>query len=508
MRSAEDGIKTEFLNYRPPFFAAVSLVCGISASALLRTIWWAEIILAVLTVASFIFGVFVKKKTVALICGWAAAGVIAFYLYYAFTYAPPVEGYGIVTGRVSDVMSVYSEGGRYLLTDVFFNGEKVSGHIEFRTSETLSVADKIVFQGRLFLADVDPFDSYGASLLGEGVRYNAASDVVTVIGRDALTFTEKVKAALNEVLTVNTGTESAGMIMGLMLGERGGISGEVYDTLSASGISHVLSVSGLHVSFMAGMVYAFMRLIKRPSKRALIPLAVILPLYCVLTGFQPGVIRASVTTFVFLIALSAKARYDALNALSASAIIILLCMPWSLFDLSFQMSYAAVLGIILFYRPIRAALAPRGGGTVRRIARRAAGVAALSLSANALLLGISLSVFGSFAVYFLPANFIAVPLASLIYVLAVPLSFIAVIIPAAGILLTPLGYLTELFIDFSALFAGLPGNTLKAAVPVAAAVVYCFGLVFGSGLNLMDKKYRYGTAALTTAFFVGMLFTG
>ena len=86
------------------------------------------------------------------------------------------------------------------------------------------------------------------------------------------------------------------------------------------------------------MIYAVFRLFGRPPKKALTALAVILPFYAAMTGFAPGVVRASITALVFLFSLRTGRRFDALNALSLSAIIILLIWPWALFDLSFQMS--------------------------------------------------------------------------------------------------------------------------------------------------------------------------
>ena len=60
MEVSEAGKKTEFLNYRPPFFAAISLACGIAVSALLRNIWWSEIVAAVIFIALFIIGIYKK----------------------------------------------------------------------------------------------------------------------------------------------------------------------------------------------------------------------------------------------------------------------------------------------------------------------------------------------------------------------------------------------------------------------------------------------------------------
>ena len=376
--------------------------------------------------------------------------------------------------------------------------------VEFEFQNEADLAD-FEEHANLELIDIDPFDSIGAYYLGEGMRFTAEPDFVTVTALEDLTLVESLKKALSETMTRYMGSDSAAVVMGLTIGERADIPSEVTDAFTRAGVSHILSVSGLHVSFMAGMVYGFMRLIKRPMKKALLPLAVILPLYCLMTGFEPGVIRASVTALIFLSALSVKARFDALNALSASAIVILLTMPWSLFDVGFQMSFAAVLGIILFYKPLFRVLRPGGFRPVHKLLRRIAASLALSVSANILLIGISFSVFGTFAVYFIPANLIAVPIASLIYMLAVPISFLSVLIPYLGYLLVPVGYLTELLILFSEIFAGLPGSTATATVSSLAAMIYSAGVVFGSGINLMKKNVRYTVSGICAAVFVLML---
>ena len=504
MEFTSGSARREFLNYRPPFFAAVSLMCGVALSALMRYTWWAVFLVSALFMSLFIVGVVRKKRLLALVFGWGAAGLIVFYTYFLLTVAAPVTGYGLVTGRVSEVLSS-SYSGRYLIKDASFNGEALNGSVQLYTDKLLNVGEVITFQGNLELIDIDPFDSIGAYYLGEGMRFTAEPDFVTVTALEDLTLVESLKKALSEMMTRYMGSDSAAVVMGLTIGERADIPSEVTDAFTGAGVSHILSVSGLHVSFMAGMVYGFMRLIKRPMKKALLPLAVILPLYCLMTGFEPGVIRASVTALIFLSALSVKARFDALNALSASAIVILLTMPWSLFDVGFQMSFAAVLGIILFYKPLFRVLRPGGFRPVHKLLRRIAASLALSVSANILLIGISFSVFGTFAVYFIPANLIAVPIASLIYMLAVPISFLSVLIPYLGYLLVPVGYLTELLILFSEIFAGLPGSTATATVSSLAAMIYSAGVVFGSGINLMKKNVRYTVSGICAALFVLML---
>ena len=100
MEFTSGSAKREFLNYRPPFFAAVSLMCGVALSALMRYTWWAVFLVSALFMALFIVGVVRKKRLLALVFGWGAAGLIVFYTYFLLTVAAPVTGYGLVTGRV------------------------------------------------------------------------------------------------------------------------------------------------------------------------------------------------------------------------------------------------------------------------------------------------------------------------------------------------------------------------------------------------------------------------
>lgn len=495
-----DGkIKREMFNYRPVVLAALALAAGIVLGAVLRNILWAAVVLAALSGVAAVIA-FIRKARVSRVMFTALfAGITAISVYLAATLVTGTGGFAFVTGQVMAEGQYGSS--KYTLKDVFIDGEEAGANMYLTTESELETGDVVSFAADVSVYDPNIFDSYDSVYFKNNIRYEAECEEVTVDSSGRLTVFERLDKRLGEVLNEFSGEQAGGVLKGLIVGDTSGIDRDTTEAIRTAGLQHILSVSGLHVGFLCSMIYAFFRLIGRPPKKALKVLAVVLPVYGAMTGFPAGVLRAGITALVFLWAQSSGRRFDALNALSLSAIIILAVCPWELFELGFQMSFAAMLGIVLFVAPIKRALG--GGG---KISRALSSAVSVSVAANIVLLGLVVSVFGTFAIYFLPANLIAVPYVSVIYSLAVPIAFLSLFIPFMGYLLIPLGYLTDGFILFSEAVAALPGATASMEMPFIGAALWAFGWIFASGINLADKRLRYGVLAFIAAVFVVLLF--
>ena len=368
--------KTEILNYRPPLFAASALIAGILLGALLRNTLWGLIASIAVSVAFAAVAFLKKYKVLRLALVFAVLGMVVVTSFFAVIAPESDPGFGYIRGRVGEVGKTYYGYTRYVIEDVTINGEKARGNLYLKSASELETGDIVEFAAVTEAVNPDPFDTYSSTYYENGISFEAECDFVSIKGKDKLTLFEKFGLKLEEVLSEFAGEEAGGVLKGLLLGGDENIDGETVADIRAAGLSHVLSVSGLHVGFLCAMIYSVFRLLGRPPKKALTVLAILLPVYAAMTGFAPGVVRASVTALVFLFSLRTGRRFDALNALSLSAIIILLIWPWALFDLSFQMSFAAVLGIILFMNPIIRAFKPRG-----KISGRLCSAAALSVLA-------------------------------------------------------------------------------------------------------------------------------
>ncbi len=142
---------------------------------------------------------------------------------------------------------------------------------------------------------------------------------------------------------------SASILTGLLVGERSDIPSEVLQYFSYSGTIHILSISGLHIVFITALLFglfSFLRL--RFSWRVYMTL-ICLGVYMGVADFIPSVVRAGIMTGVVLLGMLWQRRQNIINSLFVSLIIILFIQPVALFDIGLQLSFAAVLSIVLVY---------------------------------------------------------------------------------------------------------------------------------------------------------------
>lgn len=140
----------------------------------------------------------------------------------------------------------------------------------------------------------------------------------------------------------------AGIMAAMLLGEKAGLEEEINDLYKNSGISHILAISGLHVSMVGMGLFYFLRRYVMPMKAAACTTALLLILYGELTGFPIATKRAVIMMLCMLGARFLGQRYDRLSALALSAVIQLTISPVSLFQSGFLLSYGTVLGITVF----------------------------------------------------------------------------------------------------------------------------------------------------------------
>ncbi len=245
------------------------------------------------------------------------------------------------------------------------------------------------------------------------------------------------------------------LVKALVLGLRDELDGEQKNAFVRSGTVHILAVSGSHVGFIYIMLSFLMGWWGGgPKARIARGLLVLLALwgYAGLTGACPSVLRATFMFSLFTVAGMWSQRADTLNSLFAAAFVLLLWDPHMLVEVSFQLSFLAVLGIVLFYGPLQRLWSPDNW-----LVRNVWALAVMSLAAQLFTTPLSLYIFKAFPIWFLPANLVVVTAAGFAVYGAVAL-LVLFKVPAIGIALTWLmtGLLT--FVDRTTVFfAGLPG---------------------------------------------------
>ena len=147
--------------------------------------------------------------------------------------------------------------------------------------------------------------------------------------------------------------DTAGFAKALLLGDRTGIDYETNTSFKLSGISHIIAVSGLHVSILFGMIYFLT--FKRRFLTAFIGIPCVL-VFAAIAGFSPSVTRASIMQCLMMVALLFDREYDPLTALGFSAFVMQIVNPYVVTSVSFQLSMGCMLGIFLFSEKIRGLL--------------------------------------------------------------------------------------------------------------------------------------------------------
>lgn len=166
-----------------------------------------------------------------------------------------------------------------------------------------------------------------------------------------LNFIFIVRKKIDEIIASYHNKSTAALLRGLILADRSLIDYEIKNEFINAGVIHVLAVSGLHVGFIALIfVFLFQRL--NIYARYLFTIFGLL-LFMLITNAPPSVTRATTMAIAMLLSPLTSRKYNSINAIVLSAFIILLINPNELFNPGFQLSFAAVLSIILFYPPLR-----------------------------------------------------------------------------------------------------------------------------------------------------------
>jgi competence protein ComEC len=198
----------------------------------------------------------------------------------------------------------------------------------------------------------------------------------------------------------------------LLLGYVDEIDSDIMRDYSATGVIHILSVSGMHV----GMIFlvlekmlAFLEKRKNGGHVKAFLVIVFIWLYALITGLSPAVMRAAAMLSLVVVGKAMKRHPDILNVLAASVILLLLWQPLLLADLGFQLSYLAVAGIVLLYKPVYDLFVPDNC-----IVDKLWSVVAVSIAAQLATLPLCLYYFHQFPNYFMVTNIIVIPVSNLI----------------------------------------------------------------------------------------------
>ena len=215
--------------------------------------------------------------------------------------------------------------------------------------------------------------------------------------------------------------QELGIVSALTLGYREDLDKDVQRAFSASGAMHVLAVSGLHTGIVWGIVIWLLTiggwrkpLWEEKGKRWVLSMTaiVLIWVYAFVTGLSPSVMRSSLMLSFWSLSGLLDQYTSRWNPLLAAAVVILLINPLSLWSVSFQLSFAAVAGIMLIGQRMQNSIVLKG-----RVLRYIGGLLLVSVAAQMATIPLTLHYFGQTSNYFALTNLIVIPMAWIILLL-------------------------------------------------------------------------------------------
>lgn len=312
----------------------------------------------------------------------------------------------------------------------------------------------------------------------------------------------KLQRAINSKLNALFVPRVSALLQSLLIGYKDAVDAEDIKAFSVSGTMHVLAVSGMHVGLLYVVILFLLtgkkKLAQFPVWRGILIIAV-LWLFALVTGLTASVMRA-VIMFTILEAGRSFFRQQGnmINSLFASAFLQLLFNPLQLIDVGFQLSYLAVLGILVLYPKLAMLWMPPG-----KLLQLIYQSALVSIAATLATFPVTLYFFGSFPLWFIPANLIIVPLSTLVILLAAVTLLLSWIPILASFLVWLTHFAATVLITIVHFISNLPGASLTGLQPDELGVLLLLLCLVSASLYFVYQlRYSLLFSALS-AFLLG-----
>lgn len=345
-----------------------------------------------------------------------------------------------------------------------------------KKSEKLEYGDKVKIQGEYRRPSKQR--NYGGyddeqylktlKIVGR-IKVNQIDVIAKKQGNPILYFAKQMNFNLKEKIEKNYNKEKSAILKGLLLGETTDIQEETKEAYQLSNISHVLAISGMHISYI---IIGIQWLLKRGlgKRKTKIIIIIFLVFYTFITGFSPSIIRAVTMGIITIIAGLVYQKNDIWNSIAISLFGNLCYNPFLILNVGFQLSYLGTIGIIILLPTILQILEFIKSKKVKEIL-------AVSLSAQVVILPVLLYHFNTIGVYTIVTNF----LVSLVIGPIIVMGFSSIMI---RIFTIPVGIGID-FLNIIANFSHLPFSKIYIPTPNIISIILYF-----IGVGLINQIYH------------------
>lgn len=331
--------------------------------------------------------------------------------------------------------------------------------------------------------------SYKEYLKSIGIYGTIKADNVKVIGNKDLgivrnlanSMATRIKEKIKEHIEDE---DSRNLLLGILIGYDDELSRDIKEDFQESNLSHILAVSGMHVSFVIMFVTFVLSKLNSPKKISKLICIIFLVFFIFLTGETPSVKRACIMAILQLIAQLLYRKSDTITNLSASLLIILTSNPFSIMDVGLILSFTATCGIIFFYEPIFTFINGRINSNSNNLITKLNEIVSISISAQILIFPLSIILFNTISLTFLFSNLLISAFIGLIIILG----FISIMI-SQELIFKILEIFLNVLLKVANIFSSIPMSHINVITPSLSTIFSYYLIIFVfTYLHLIRKK--------------------
>lgn len=488
----------KILNFRILLFVFIFLWLGIifSKNLIMEDIKYVIFFLLTFIVSLTIcFKYKVLKQFLICLCAFVIGGVF-FFIGSGVYFTKYDDGIHLIIGRVH-----YLESNSAVLVDTRIDNEKgknilITNHINAQ------IGDYVIFESELNKINLFTFGSLNTSNYKKDITHTANTNDYKILYND-ISYDEAIKQKVENTLSLYLDEESASIAYAMLFGDTTKIESETIQNYRNSGIAHLLAVSGLHIGFLSAIILEILKKCKVNPKINLLVITLFLLIYCIVCGFTPSVVRASLMS-IFVVLSSVLARkYDGLSSVSLSGIIILIFKPLFAFDIGFRLSYLCVFSIFLLSKVFNNFLLKI------KCPRTIASSISVCLSTTLGILPVQINVFQSISLLSLITNLICIPIFEVAFTLLIIFLIVVMILPFLSFIMIIVNFLVRIITSIAGFISSISFSTISVnSTHFLVAIIYYVILFIISALVFTSRKTKLKLVSiLVCVIFVFSMFT-
>lgn len=403
------------------------------------------------------------------------------------THQKSFAGFCDLSGVVENYRIEDDGSGWFVLHDAKFGSTSIGGKIWVYINnpnesalESITSTHRVKFNTQLRNAKANDF------YINNGIKYTAnvgAHDEVVMLGASKSPRSVILRYC-QSFLRKHMSNAGADLMYAMLFGDRSTLDGDLSERFSLSGLAHVLAVSGLHVGIIVRLLVILLKLCRVSRKRQIPIIVSVLLLYCYLCGFRFSILWAAIMFTVFVIQRAFLKSNDLLSSMSLAAILILLLFPYAILSVSFQFTFACMLGIALFVLPF--------SNFFKKYVRCnwLSNALAMYLATFITVLPLMIKYFGFVSLVGIFTNVLFLPL----LIVSFQICILAVLTWIAFPLLYFVNAVLDVMISLTHWVSRLPFSHVHVSGGGYAFLLYLLGLMFTTRFIFLRPRYKYSAA--------------